>query len=131
MFMRNYDTAFDFYSTDSGLTGTHNVFTLLDAAGTIVDVLVAADAMTGTVVTSAEEDAAAAAAAGEWTAIDGTVPAGGFVDDVFRAHAVKTLDATETTDSLQRNRNEDMNHMGDWVQAVSSFGGINAGQTPF
>ena len=131
MFPRNYDTAFDFYTTDSGLTGTHNVFTLLDAAGTIVDVLVAADDMVGTVVTSAEEDAAAAAAAGEWTAIDGTVPAGGFVDDVFRAHAVRVLDGTGMTESLQRNRNEDMNHMGDWTQAVSSFGLLNAGQTAF
>lgn len=130
----NYDTAFDFYSTDSGLTATDNVFALLDGAGTYVDAVFASDAPTGTAAADSETAAADAAAAGEWTTTAGTVPATGFVDEDFNAHAVQDLNGTGTTaagDSIQRSDDLDSNSMTGWTQVASSFGAINAGQTAF
>jgi len=34
-------------------------------------------------------------------------------------------------ESLQRNDDDDMNDRDDWVQAASSFGVFNTGQSPF
>src|SRR5690606_32031596 len=116
------------------LTATDNVFTLLDNTGVIRDAVFAANAPTGTAAADSETAAMRAADAGEWTAPDGTVPAGGFVDDDFRANAVLDLDGTGTSpagESIQRSDDLDTNHKGGWTQASSSWGLLNSGQTPF
>lgn len=139
MFAGNFDTAYDFWATDPGLTATDNVFTLRDGTNAIVDVVFAANAATGTAAAATETAAASAATAGQWQMVGGGIPAGGFVDDNFRAHAALDLDGTGTMasgNSIQRLDNSDDNDKSDWnsmtttVQA-QTFGALNAGQTPF
>ncbi|MEZ4249093.1 MAG: hypothetical protein R3B99_12740 [Polyangiales bacterium] len=130
----NYDTAYDVYSTDTGLTDTDNVFGLIDAAGAFVDVVFVADDPTGSAAGASETAAASAAAAGQWTTPAGAVPAGGFIDDEFCANAVQDSNATgnlASGESLQRNDDADTNHTGGWTQAANSWGVLNAGQTAF
>jgi hypothetical protein len=129
---QNYDTAYDLYSTDTGLVATDNVFTVRDNLTTIQDVVLVSDDTTGTAANDSETAAATAAAASEWQMVGGGVPAGGFVDDDFSAHAVQDLNATGTTallDSIQRNDDADSNDLGGWTQTASSWGVKNAGQT--
>jgi hypothetical protein len=74
------------------------------------------------------------AAANQWQQVGGGVPAGGFIDDTFRANAALDLDATGTAasgESIRRIDDTDDNDMADWAQGASSFGAINPGQTPF
>jgi hypothetical protein len=130
---RNYDTAYDFYSADTGLTNTDNTFTLYSADGTIHDAVLVADAPTGTAAAASESQAALVAAANQWSKVGGGVPAGGYVDDDFRMHAALDLNATGTApmgDSIQRAFDSDSNTKSDWVQVGSSFGLLNVGQTP-
>lgn len=131
MFGGNYDTAFDFWSDDNGLTATDNVITLFDAANSIIDAVFLVNGATGNVATATETAAAAVGAANQW---DPALPS--YLDDVFRMHAVPGLDATGNTasgDSIQRIDDTDDNNVGDWTTApaASSFGVLNAGQTPF
>lgn len=128
----NYDTAFDFYATDDGITDTDNVLAIVDATSTILDAVLVADDPTGTAAGGSESAAAVVAAAGEWTTEAGTVPAGGFVDDAFCMNAALDLNATGTTaagTSIQRNADTDTNDRGDWSQLPSTFGAANVGQT--
>jgi hypothetical protein len=132
---RNYDTAFDLWSTDSGLTATDNVFTLYDATGTIVDAVLAANSATGTTAAGSANQAAIVAAAGQWMQVGGGVPAGGFVDAAFRANAVLDLDGTGTAASgrsIQRIDNNDTNTLSDWNDTSNAtWGMLNPGQTAF
>jgi hypothetical protein len=133
-FARNYDTAWDFYSADTGLTSTDNVFTLFDPVDVMMDVVLAADAPTGLAAVGSETAAAAAAMAMQWQMVGGGIPVGGFIDDNFRAHAALDLNATGTTaagDSIRRIDDTDDNDVADWAQGASTFGLINAGQMPF
>lgn len=133
----NYDTAYDFWATDTGLTSTDNVFTLFNGAGAIVDVVLSSDAATGTAAAASETAAAAAATANQWQMVGGGIPAGGFVDDNFSAHAVLDLDGTDTTStgtSIQRLDDTDDNDKDDWNNATTTvqaqtFGLRNVGQT--
>lgn len=128
----NYDTAFDFWSTDTGLTATDNVLTLYDNTLSILDAVLVADDPTGAAAAGSETQAAAAAAAMQWQMVGGGIPAAGFVDDDFCAHAALDLNATGTSvagESIQRNDDADNNDKDDWTQAASSFALINAGQT--
>jgi hypothetical protein len=130
----NYDTAWDLYSSDSGLTRTDNVFTLYDNTGTIMDAVFAADDTSGTAAGGTESQAEVVANAGEWEMSGGGVPAGGFVDDDFCAHAAQDLDGTGDSpsgESIQRNGDTDTNTVDDWTQAASSWGGLNTGQSDF
>jgi hypothetical protein len=133
---RNYDTAYDWYSADTGLVATDNVFTLYDRHGGIVDAVLSADNPTGTTAAASENQAAIVAAAGEWQRVGGGVPPGGFVDDDFRTHAVLDLNATGTTASgmsIQRTTNVDSNDKNGWTTgtgAPSTWGLLNAGQSP-
>ena len=133
-FPTNYDGAFDFYSSDSGITSTDNVIWLRDPAGVVVEAVLISDDATGTAAGSSESAAADVAMAGEWTMVGGGVPAGGFVDDDFNAHAVQDSNATGSSasgESLQRNDDDDMNDRDDWIQGAQSFGAFNTGQSPF
>jgi len=128
----NYDTAWDLWSTDAGLTATDNVFTVYDAGGGIMDAVLAANGTTGTAAAGSEAQAADVAAANQWEMVGGGIPTGGFVDDNFRAWAVQGLAATGTDatgDSLQRNTNTDSNDMNGWAQTAQTWGALNAGQT--
>ena len=135
MHARNYDSAYDWYSTDTGLTSTDNVFTLYNAANVIIDAVFIDDDMPGSNVASATEtQAATVAAANQWQMVGGGVPAGGFVDDNFRLHAALDSDATGTTvtgESIRRVDDTDDNDKDDWAQGAQSWGVLNPGQTPF
>lgn len=147
-FAANFDTAYDFYDADTGLTDTDNVFTLFTATGTIMDAVLADDdtppAMPGqsNVAAGSETAAAAAAAANQWFNNDGTQPAGGYIDDDFRFNAALDLNATTTSGqlvtstSIQRLDNTDDNNKADWNTAVittqlQTFGALNLGQVLF
>lgn len=129
---RNYDGAWDFYA-NNGLAGTTQVLVLRDAAGTTIDGLLASNPSSGSSVPADAEAAATdLALAGGWTAPDGTVPS--LIDADFHANAAQSLaagDVTPSGQSIQRNSNVDMNHKDDWTQAPSTWGTLNAGQTPF
>jgi hypothetical protein len=134
MYAGNFDTAYDFWNADTGLTNTDNVFTLFDAANTMIDaVLISNDPMGAANVAGASETAAAAVgAANQWDPALAT-----YIDGVFRMHAVDDLDATDTTaggNSCQRLDNTDDNNKADWTTgagAASTWGALNAGQTAF
>ncbi len=136
-FGSNFDQAWDWYSTDTGLTRTNNVIQLLDNQGVIMDAVLLANESDCTNYNSAsasESAAADVAEDGEWTAPDGTVPAGGFVNQTFCENAAKDLDGTGTDrsgDSIQRNGNTDTNTMNDWTQTTSTWAALNPGQTAF
>ncbi|MEZ4398522.1 MAG: Ig-like domain-containing protein [Kofleriaceae bacterium] len=136
-FAANYDTAFDFYSTDTGLTNTDNVFTLYDNTGAIIDAILVANLATGTAAAGSETQAAAVAAAMQWQNVGGGTPPGGYIDDAFRMNAVLDLDATGAAaagTSIQRLDNTDDNDLADWSTGAgpaSTFGLINVGQTTF
>ena len=123
----NYDAAFDWYVSDNNIVQTDIVLTLTDATGAIIDAVLASDNPSGTAAAASESQAVIVAAAGEWTATDGTIPAGGFVDDNFNAYAAQDLNAAE---SIQRNSNSDYNHKGDWTGNIpTTWGILNSGQT--
>jgi hypothetical protein len=123
------DTAWDFWSDDSGITKTDNVFQVLNADGLIQDAVLVADDDEGTAAADSERAARVVVEAGQWTTRNGDVPGGGFVDNDFCAHAVQGLgaEASDGTTSLQRITMQDRNHAGDWHPAprASSWGRAN------
>jgi len=81
---------------------------------------------------ASEAAAAVVAAANQWFTLAGMIPAGGYVDGVFRANAVQDLNGTATDAlgtglSIQR-LNTDDNDMGDWTMAAQTWGALNLGQ---
>jgi Bacterial Ig-like domain len=136
-FTKNYDTAWDLFSADTGLVVNDNVITVFDRFGTITDVVLIDDdvpmSMTANNVAAGSETAAAAgAAANQWQNVGGGTPTGGYVDDNFRLHAAVDTDAANTTtstgDSIHRKDDIDNNDKSDWEQGAQTWGVINAGQ---
>ena len=137
-FPRNYDTAYDFFSTDTGLVATDNVIQVIDRFGMISDaVLIDGDDSASAV--ASETAAATVAAANQWQMNGGGVPAGGFVDADFTAHAVVDSDSALTaanpptganSESLRRIDDTDDNEKADWAQGANTWGTLNAGQAP-
>lgn len=137
-FPRNYDLAYDFFSTTAGLTATDNVITIVDANDAILDAVLI-DGDDGASNVASETAAAAVAAAMQWQINGGGTPAGGFVDADFTAHAVVDSNSGLTaanpptganSESLRRIDDTDENEKADWAQGANSWGLINAGQTP-
>jgi len=131
-FAGNYDTAWDVWAADAGLSATDNVLTVLDATGAISDAVFASDDPAGLSTSTPTEDAAAAVgAANQWSPAMAT-----YIDTVFRVNAVDDLNATGTTatgNSIQRLDNTDDNNKADWTTGAgvaSTWGLINAGQSP-
>jgi hypothetical protein len=135
----NYDTAYDFWDVDAGLTNTDNVFTLRNAAGDIIDAVFCTEEVTGSAAGATEAAAALVVTAAQWENNDGTVPAGGYLDDVFSANAAMDLNGTDLTaggTSIQRLDNTDDDNTADWNDATTTvqpntFGALNPGQTAF
>jgi hypothetical protein len=133
----NFDGAYDFYSTDTGLTPTNNVLVVRDGTGRIVDAVLLVDtpdppSAPYTTLDAVNGAAAEVASAGQWQLVGGGVPPVGFSNETFRANAVVDLDGTGTDragESIQRNDDDDNNDKDDWTQAPSSWGAINAGQS--
>lgn len=75
-FAANYDTAYDWYTSDSGITSTDNVLTLYRSGGAIADAVFVANDTSGSAATGTETQAAAVAAAGEWEMVGGGIPPG-------------------------------------------------------
>lgn len=113
-FAQNFDTAYDWYTSDFGMFSTDNVITVVDRLGGIVDAVLVSDDPTGTAFPQAEAQAAIVAAAGQWTMVGGGIPPSGFVDDNFNLHAVQDLDGPDT---LQRIDLTDNNTRNDWFAA--------------
>jgi hypothetical protein len=140
-FTRNYDTAFDWYSSDTGLTSTDNVITLYDATGAIMDCVLIDDdndppsGQTSNVAAASETQAAACVTANQWQNVGGGTPSGGYIDETFRQNAVLESDATGTVNTgttLQRLDDSDDNDEADWTTgagAAHTWGLINAGQS--
>jgi Bacterial Ig-like domain len=128
---RNFDTAFDFYSTDNGITNTDNVITLFDSTGTIVDALLVSKDPAGTSAAAGSLNGATAVlTASQW------MPAAASYDGTaFCTNAADDLDATATTvsgNSIQRINDSDTNAKADWTTgagATSTWGALNAGQS--
>jgi hypothetical protein len=129
-FANNYDTAWDLFTTDTGLVVTDNVITVFDRLGAIEDAMLFDDGDNST-AGGTETAAAAVAAANQWQQVGGGVPAGGFADANFTPHAVLDSDATGTSktgDTLRRVDNTDDNDKDDWAQGGQTWGLPNAGQ---
>ena len=133
MFSTNFDGAYDFYSSDTGLTFTDNVFTLYNNLGTIIDAVFLSDDPAGiSTATATETQAAAVGAANQWSPMLAT-----YLDTVFRTNAADDLNATGATaagSSIQRIDNTDDNDKADWSTGAgpaSTWGALNAGQTAF
>jgi hypothetical protein len=137
-FGANFDTAYDLYATDNGLTNTDNTFTLFDNATNILDCVLSSDDVTGTAAAASETAAATCVTASQWQNVGGGTPAGGYVDDAFSANAVQDLNGTATTwagSTMQRLDNTDDNDKADWnngadIVRMNTWGLINVGQTP-
>ena len=119
----NYDTAFDWYTTDAGLTNTTNVITLYRLDSSIMDAVFLWDS---TSATAADTDAQAAIVnqANQWQ------PSGGGA--TFQMGAVQDLNATGTSAagvSIQRVTDADTNTKADWGMASSTFGALNPGES--
>lgn len=129
----NYDTAWDFFTTQSNLMFTDNTLTLFDANGVIQDGVLVGCRNPLVANYTSEEAAVVLVANGQWQNNDGTVPAGGYIDDVFCANAVPGLPDSTIFDSMQRINDGDNNDKSDWTpyQTTSTFGLLNVGQTAF
>lgn len=137
---RNYDTAYDFYDADGGLTGTDNVFTMYNALGEITDAVftdtpgLPVPPGTDPVPNAAGNTLAAAqivGAANQW------MPAQlAYTAAQYEAAAVNSLSATGTTaagTSIQRVTNTDTNAKADWTTGAGvapTWAALNVGQTP-
>jgi len=127
----NYDTAYDWYSTDSGITSTDNVIALYDTTGKLVDAVFVTSKTSGTAASSTESEANKAGKAGQWKPVSGSAPAKGYIDDDFHKHAVQGLKKTGTKaadDSIQRKSDTDTNTLNDWGVAKATWGTLNVGQ---
>src|SRR4029079_8295724 len=92
-YARHFDTAYDFYADDTGLTNTDNVITLFNASATIIDALFVSNDPAGNMTAANTQTAAAAAgAANQWSPAQLS-----YSDTEFRLDAVADLDATSTT----------------------------------
>ena len=133
----NYDGAYDLFTTDAGLAATNNVISVMQTT-TVIDAVLLASAPTGDSAGDSEDQAAILVAQNQWQMVGGGVPAGGFVNDDFSAHAALDLDAGGATPagvSIQRLDNTDDNDKADWNGAAvtvqsSTWGALNAGQSP-
>jgi hypothetical protein len=130
----NYDTAYDLYSTYSGMVATDNVLTLYDANGKIMDaVMVTKDNTKIDAAAPTRTQAVNVGNAKEWTAPDGSIP--DYNDPVnFNTNAVGGLDKTSTTaasgTTIQRTSNKDTNTKDDWTSANNgTWGKNNLGQS--
>ncbi|MBP9147014.1 MAG: hypothetical protein KBI44_21260 [Thermoanaerobaculia bacterium] len=134
-FAANYDTAYDWYTSDSGITSTDNVLTLYRSGGAIADAVFVANDTSGSAATGTETQAAAVAAAGEWEMVGGGIPPGGFVDDDFKLHSAQDLDATGSDatsgSTIQRTGDQETQTLADWGMVTFSWGSINVGQADF
>ncbi|MEO8548931.1 MAG: hypothetical protein ABI678_03135 [Kofleriaceae bacterium] len=135
-FAGNYDTAWDFWNADTGLTNTDNVITLFAPTTAITDAVLLNDDPAATPTASATETAAAAVLlANQWS--PSTSMVGAYVDAVFRVNSVDDLNAVGTTaagTSTQRVNDADTNAKADWTTGAgvaSTWGALNAGQTAF
>lgn len=141
-FAANFDTAYDWYTTDTGMGTTTNVLLLEDGAGNIIDGVLLTNGDTSQNPTNAAETQAGLLAdAGEWQIVGGGVPESGFEDAVFHEHAVAGLaddpadvsggfDDLDGKQSLQRVDDGDDNDKADWDPATHTFGSLNSGQSP-
>lgn len=137
-FSANFDTAFDWYSTDTELAATTNVLTLQNAAGTILDAVLLTDGSSSP-TNAAESQASLLASVEEWQVVGGGVPPSGFADEAFHEHAAPGLAddpadvsagfaSLEGKQSIQRNDDADQNDRADWTLSVHSLGTLNADQ---
>jgi hypothetical protein len=129
MYAGNYDTAYDFWASDTGLTATDNVITVYDGAGNIADAVLLTTTNTGAQDSLGQGNIVAAA--NQWS--PGPTANGMYTATDFSASAVMGLGSdgtsvTGTATSIQRNADADTNTKADWVTAAQTFGALNAGE---
>ena len=125
-YSQNFDTAYDVYSPDKGLTATTNVLTLVNVTGKIVDAVLLHDGTTGSVAGTTLTAASIVGTANQWS----PVPTGGFTAANYRTEAVTGLKASSsvTGNTIQRANATDTNAKTDWHVAAGTFGAKNVGQ---
>ena len=122
----NYDTAWDHWTTDSGLTATDNVISLL-LDDTIVDAVLVSDAPTGTPQRLRERRTDG----GGGEPVDdrgGSSTRGWICRRRLQRSRRQDLNGAGTrngTNSIRRTGQTDRNHKGDWSFRASSFGRAN------
>ncbi len=129
---QNFDTAYDWYTTNSGFSTTTGVVSLRDAKGTYLDVVFFTKT-TGTTARSTLTAANLALKAKQWTAASGTAPAT-YTDANFKTDAAvhTAAGSSVASNSVQRKSNTDTNSKKDWTDAnPSTWGKKNTGQTDF
>lgn len=130
-FAANFDTAYDWYAVDNGLTNTNNVITLYDASGAIMDAVFLSD-VTSTAAAATLTAAGVVGTASQWMPAQPTYDSATFI-----SAAVDDLNATGAAvagASIQRINDNDTNAKADWTTgagATSTWGALNVGQTAF
>lgn len=133
-FPTNVDTAYDWYTTSSGLSGSTAFVTLKDGSGKIVDAVMLSD-LKATASNSSLGGANAALKDKQWGPVSGPAPAS-YDATSYKADAVTDID-TSSNDrtkgkTIQRKNNADTNNKSDWTDAEEqTWGKNNKGQTDF
>lgn len=125
----NYDTAWDVWTTDGGITATNNVIQVKDSTGAIQDAVFLTDVSTTTIAADSLTAAGVVGTANQWSPAQAT-----YTSADFLAAAVTDLNATAnnaTGTSIQRINDTDTNAKADWTTGAGvtqTFGALNAGQ---
>lgn len=123
----NYDTAYDVYSTDTGLTSTNNVIAVEDSTGKIQDAMIFLSSATASIANATETEAQRVGTANEW--VDTAGMSVSFTKANLPTHAVVGAPASSKTgDSFQRKDDNDTNNKNDWGTVTSTWGALNVGQ---
>jgi hypothetical protein len=134
----NYDTAYDWWSSEGSFGGDDRSFWIADPSGNIVDFVTFAAAADDTAcagydaTNDALSAANSAASAGEWVDDSGGALSG-LNDEQYCNNAVYDFTGTDTdvtVDSQQRVDDTDDDNSADWaIEAPSTWGANNAGQS--
>ncbi len=128
----NFDTAYDWYSTDTGLTGTNNIITIYDPNGKVVDVALWVENSKTGVSSSTVSQANKISKSKQWTDPQGKLPAGGYSKTNIASFAIPGRAGSSVTgNSYQRKSNKDTNSKDDWTVAKPTWGVKNAGQSDY
>jgi hypothetical protein len=128
----HFDTAYDIYSQDSGLTSTTSVLSIRDASGTIQDAVIYQYKNDKGTISSASSSSMTAAnaclVAKQWGPTTGTYDKAKYANDAVTYETIANGKVTDK--SAQRNTNTDTNTKADWKGSETpTWGKNNPGQT--
>ncbi|TNE49062.1 MAG: hypothetical protein EP343_14440 [Deltaproteobacteria bacterium] len=133
-FPTNVDTAYDWYTTSGGLSGSTTVLILRDNKGNIMDGVALSD-LSATASSTSLSAINQLLSSKEWGPVTGSAPAS-YDAASYKTDAVTDVD-TSSNDrtkgkTIQRKNNSDTNNKSDWTDAEEqTWGKNNKGQTDF